>query len=314
VKEVFIFFIFFLVQLVIWASVAQLAFSRMEEFYYFKDSFRTMFYASLGKFDFDIFQDTQYNYYWGVVFFIFFMAINVGLFMSLFVAMVTALYGAFGDKANIYHMLDTLEIRSVTEADKEYSALISLPAPLNVLHIFLAPFLLTSRNPEAVNKSILWISYLPVLLATQIIFFVYNICITPLVFLKVFLHKMVMIFVYSKSHRVSRADKFMIWVAFAVVGIFRLYANVFKDNAAFLCHAVMTDIKKTKVAISEKKIDRQNMKKVHMYFNSRKERMIPFKQFSLEMREKLSIMTKICEFLRPEPLQPGSIANRAGHS
>lgn len=117
-----------------------------------------------------------------------------------------------------------------------------------------------------------------------------------------FLHKMVMIFVYSKSHRVSRADKFMIWVAFAVVGIFRLYANVFKDNAAFLCHAVMTDIKKTKVAISEKKIDRQNMKKVHMYFNSRKERMIPFKQFSLEMREKLSIMTKICEFLRPEPL------------
>ena len=73
-----------------------------------------MFYASLGKFDFEIFQDTQYNYYWGVVFFIFFIAINVGLFMSMFVAMVTALYGAFGDRANIYHMLDVLEIRSVS--------------------------------------------------------------------------------------------------------------------------------------------------------------------------------------------------------
>ena len=88
---------------------------------------------------------------------------------------------------------------------------------------------------------------------------------------------MVMIFVYSKSHRVSRADKFMIWVAFAVIGIFRLYINAFADSAIFLVHAVQSDIKKSKVAISDKKIDRQNMKKVHMYFNSRRERMIPFK-------------------------------------
>lgn len=123
----------------------------------------------------------------------------------------------------------------------------SLPAPLNVLHIFLAPFLLTSKNPESVNKSILWIAYLPVLIVSTVIFFVYNMCITPLVFLKIFLHKMVMIFVYSKSYRVEKADKFMIWVLFALVGIFRLYTNVFIDMVAFLKHAVTSDIHKTKV-------------------------------------------------------------------
>ena len=114
---------------------------------------------------------------------------------------------------------------------------------------------------------------------------------------------MVMIFVYSKSYRVEKADKFMIWVLFALVGIFRLYTNVFIDMVAFLKHAVTSDIHKTKVDFRDTPISKQNMKKVHMYFNSRKDRMIPFKQFALEMREKLSIMTKICDFLRPKPLQ-----------
>jgi hypothetical protein len=44
-------------------------------------------------------------------------------------------------------MLETLKIRPQTQADKEYSALISLPAPFNSLHIIFAPFLLTSSNP-----------------------------------------------------------------------------------------------------------------------------------------------------------------------
>ena len=44
-------------------------------------------------------------------------------------------------------MLETLKIRPQTEADKEYSSLISLPTPINVLHMFVAPFLLTSSRP-----------------------------------------------------------------------------------------------------------------------------------------------------------------------
>ena len=45
-------------------------------------------------------------------------------------------------------MLEKLKIRPVTVADKEFSVLISLPAPLNVILLFLAPFLFVSRNPE----------------------------------------------------------------------------------------------------------------------------------------------------------------------
>ena len=41
-------------------------------------------------------------------------------------------------------MIDTLRLRSVTQADKNYSILISMPAPLNFLLIIIAPIMLSS--------------------------------------------------------------------------------------------------------------------------------------------------------------------------
>ena len=66
--------------------------------------------------------------------------------------------------------------------------------------------------------------------------------------MKLVFHKLVMIFVYSKSYRVTKADKFAYWILFMVIGLFRLFLNVFTDFAAFLRHSVVTDLKKTKVS------------------------------------------------------------------
>lgn len=112
--------------------------------------------------------------------------------------------------------------------------MISLPAPLNVLLIILAPFLLTSKNPEFWNKVILWLAYLPVLLVTFVIYLVYTAALLPFSFVKIFFHKMIMIFMYSKSYRVHKSDKFMAWVLFAVIGPFRMTANFFVDLLAFV--------------------------------------------------------------------------------
>lgn len=196
-------------------------------------------------------------------------------------------------------MLDTLEVRPVAEADKEYSALISLPAPLNVLHIFASPCLMTAANPERVNKIILWIAYLPVFIIVTIIFFAYSIVITPVCFVKIFFHKMIMIFVYSKTYRVSRADKFMTWVLFAIIGLPRLITNIFTDLAAFLMHMLATDLKKTKVTLVQKPLTKKGMRILNDYFAVRKDRLIPYKQFAEEVRDKLSIFEKIANFMKP---------------
>ena len=131
-------------------------------------------------------------------------------------------------------MLEKLKIRPVTQADKDYSVLISLPAPLNVILLFLAPILMVSSSPEAWNRTILWVAYLPIITVTYFIFVAYNIALLPVTALKMFFHKMIMIFVYSKSYRVSRADKFMLWILFAIIGPLRLCLNVLVDCYAFL--------------------------------------------------------------------------------
>lgn len=115
-EELVIFFCFYLIQLVVWAAVAQLAFSRMKQFDLYRYSFESVFFASIGRFDFDVFWTGQdsYNPYWGAAFFLVFMAVNVGLYMSLFVAIIVALYANVGDRGHIYHMLDTLEVRPTT--------------------------------------------------------------------------------------------------------------------------------------------------------------------------------------------------------
>jgi hypothetical protein len=177
----------------------------------------------------------------------------------------------------VYHMLETLRIRPQTEADRDYSALISIPPPLNVTLLFLAPFLMTSENPEKWNRAILWVAYLPVLIITTTVFFVYEVVLVPLTFLKVLFHKMIMIFIYSKSYRVTKADKFMLWIFFIIVGPFRLIANIITDTAAFLKHSTNQNIKKTKVSYSERPLSKKTLRMVNQYLKERAERMVPFK-------------------------------------
>ena len=124
-----------------------------------------------------------------------FLVANIGLITSIFSSVIVVLYDEFYRHKSIFTMLETLKVRPVMQADKEYSALISLPPPLNALLFFLGPFLMTSSNPELINKAILWVTYFPLLLLTFMIFAFWNIVLLPVTYIKMFFHKMIMIFV-----------------------------------------------------------------------------------------------------------------------
>jgi hypothetical protein len=127
----------------------------------------------------------------------------------------------------------------------------------------MAPFMLTSKNPELWNKAILWVAYLPVLIVTTAVFFVYEILLLPLTFVKVLFHKMIMIFIYSKSYRVTKADKFMLWILFMMIGPLRLLVNVVTDTAAFVKHSMMMNLKKTRVSTKERPLAKETLRVVN---------------------------------------------------
>jgi hypothetical protein len=208
-------------------------------------AFKTLFYASLGQFSFEEISLSEKGEYFGITFMILFLVCNVGIVINIFIAVIAVLYDSYSEKRNVFQMLETLKIRSVTQADKEYSALISLPAPFNLLLFLFAPFLLTSSNPRKVNEFILSLAYVPVMLGVTLVFIVYNLLLIPLAYVKLWWHKLIMVYVYSKSYRVSRADKFMTFCVFWGLGLFTLTLNSLVDIYHFIRHLWLTDLVKT---------------------------------------------------------------------
>lgn len=80
------------------SAVASLCFRNVDSYDTIMKSFRNLFYASFGQFNFDVFVDAEFGQSFGIAFLIIYLVINIGLFMSLFTAMMTTLYGAFVEK------------------------------------------------------------------------------------------------------------------------------------------------------------------------------------------------------------------------
>ena len=55
------------------------------------------------------------------------------------------------------------------------------------------------------------------LLVIFCIYTAYTLCLYGYAFVKVFFHKMIMIFIYSKSYRTSKADKFILWIFLFII-------------------------------------------------------------------------------------------------
>jgi hypothetical protein len=109
--DIAVFFCFFLIEILFFAAVAELAFRKVDNYNTFLKSFRNLFYASFGQFNFEVFAEAEFTESFGIAFLVIFLVVNIGLFMSLFTAMMTTLYGAFVEKQTVYYMLETLKIR-----------------------------------------------------------------------------------------------------------------------------------------------------------------------------------------------------------
>jgi hypothetical protein len=162
--------------------------------------------------------------------------------MNLFVSIITVLFQALKQNENVYQMIETLKVRSTTQADKEYSILISCPAPVNFFLLLSAPCLLSSPTKKDLNQKLLLAMYSPILLSLIAIFIAFEVVMWPFVYTKMLFHKLTMVWVYSKSFRVSRADKFANFISFVVHGPFTVIGNSFVDTYYFVRHLLLLDL------------------------------------------------------------------------
>ena len=113
-KEIGLFFSLYLINLIIFAIIAEVCFYDMPGYSDVLVAFRTLFFASFGSFDFDTVERGYLGRAFGVTYLIIFIIINIWIFMSLFIAIITALFQDYEQNESVYQMIETLKIRSVT--------------------------------------------------------------------------------------------------------------------------------------------------------------------------------------------------------
>lgn len=83
---------------------------------------------------------------------------------------------------------------------------------------------------------------MPVLLGSLLVFLIGEIIMWPFVYSKMVFHKLTMVWLYSKSFRVSRADKFMNFIFYTFTGVLLTPGNTIVDLYFFLRHLVRYDL------------------------------------------------------------------------
>ena len=106
------------------------------------------------------------------------------------------------------------------------------------------PVLLAINDEAAImmNYIILHIIYAPILFIQVILFFLWNLLLYPIVYVKMFLHKLTLAFTYSRTYRDERNNKFLYAIAWIVTGPVLLFINIFRDIIIFCVHCYQTDL------------------------------------------------------------------------
>lgn len=92
ISEIALFFVLYLINLLIFAVIAESAFRDLKEYNTATEAFKTLFYASFGTFDFDTIEKTRLGPKFSISYLVIFLIFNIGLFMSLFVSIITVLF------------------------------------------------------------------------------------------------------------------------------------------------------------------------------------------------------------------------------
>ena len=111
INDIMIFMILFLIQLVIFATIATFLFTQLKEFRTFDQSLLTLFQAVLGNFDFDIIAKKNRGEWVGNAFLMIFLIMNMILLLNLLILILSKTYSNIWELKNVLYINEILKIR-----------------------------------------------------------------------------------------------------------------------------------------------------------------------------------------------------------
>jgi hypothetical protein len=197
-KELATFSVLWIIQLFIFACIGYLIFGEIEEYRDLPNTLVLLLQASMGSWDFTIYDDLSIGRMWGILFIVIVIIINMIMLLNFVIAILNSTYMRFSKvKLGLYYdgVVDAI---SIFKFDKYYGALITAIPPLNILMFLTLPLFLFIKNPRklrSINKTLTQITYFPIAVFLVLMFVGLNVCLTPLAYLYALAIKIKNIFV-----------------------------------------------------------------------------------------------------------------------
>ena len=108
-----------------------------------------------------------------------------------------------------------------------------------------------------------------------------------------------MVWVYSKSWRLSRAEKFTNFIGYCGFGLFTTILNTLIDFQFFFRHLVRLDLNKFKHKTNHIDLEKDNIKLINKFFFRQQEKIINYKFIAEKLRSNMGIMPLMRQALFP---------------
>lgn len=203
------------------------------------------FQYTLGNFDLTIYDSsTDSRKLLGILYSCLVLIVNMLVLMNLLIALMQDTYQMLSKMKRGLLFKQIIQAVPCYKYENQYSCLISIPLPLNVLTVFLVPVMVLVKDSvmrKRINKIILMITYTPVALLSILAFTVLNIVLLPLAYAKAMLHKLLIVFRLKKKQHIAEL------IYFAFIGLPVMISGQAVELKNFVVHLYNWDQKESSV-------------------------------------------------------------------
>lgn len=215
IKDLLTFLALFFIILIAFSYVGILAFGSIKEYESLSPAFILMFTSALGDWNFTIYEEIpEEKRFTAIMFHLIVICITMLILLNLVIAIFSDTYARLTEVRLGLFSQGIIEAMPMYKNDKYYGALISATPPFNVLIFLLTPLFLVIKDKTAlkyINSFLLRLCYLPVVLILTVIFVVANLILLPFAYVKVVIHKFILLYRTNESDCLVNAFIFLIF-------------------------------------------------------------------------------------------------------
>ena len=184
-------------------------------------SFVTMMDASMGNYDFEIFDaidDNPMLKNCGKIYLIVGVLLFTVLILNLIIAILSNTYNIFDPMSKGLYLSKILSSRDEFSYDDNYGAFLTGLSPLNVVFLPLVPLGLILPPSPKFNRFVMLTQYLVLMLIMFTFFAIFSACILPFAYLSSLVYKIQQIFVANQAakYQVIQSLKTLVFLIFGI--------------------------------------------------------------------------------------------------